>query len=94
MPQDLRSTRDRLVALQVSKTALIGALVLIGAFLLVRVASPALMDMRDTARFILGAGCWPLAALILYWAGVWLVSDWRTFRRRLASLNLEKITHE
>jgi hypothetical protein len=94
MPQDLRSTRERLFALYVSRTALIGALVLACVFLLVRVASPMLMDMRDTALFVLGAACWPLATLILFWAGVWFASDWRTFRRRLSSLHLEKITHE
>jgi len=94
MTKDTQSARDRLVALQITKTALVGAAALAAAFLLVREAAPALMDMRSTALFVLGAACWPLAGLVLLWAGVWFSSDWRAFRDRLSRLDKERITYE
>lgn len=74
------------LAVQITKSVAIGFAVLWVAFALARIVAPLCMDLHNTALFWVGVACWPVAALILLWAIIFSLADWRAFlsRRRQA----------
>jgi hypothetical protein len=50
-------------------------------FVLTRVISPMLMDVRSNLAFWGGVACWPLALVAIVLAAAWIRDDFRTLRR-------------
>ena len=54
----------------------------IAVFVLTRVLSPMLMDVRNNFAFWTGVACWPAAVVVVVWAMAWIIGDLRTLRRQ------------
>ncbi len=50
-------------------------------FVLIRVASPTLMDIHSDLAFWAGVACWPIAVILAILAAAWIYRDFKTFRR-------------
>ena len=71
------------IARAVTWLVLKSVIVLAGLFVLVRVISPNLMTSHNDLSFWAGVALWPLALVLLVWAGVWLSADVKFIRGRL-----------
>lgn len=75
------STDATRVAIFVTKTAAKVNLVLVAAFILARIAAPALMDIsHNSIAFYLGVLCYPASLFVLGWGGFWVWLDITKFR--------------
>lgn len=68
-------------AIFITETAAKVLLVLVVAFVLGRIAAPALMDIsHNSFAFIIGVLCYPAALAVLGWGGFWVWLDITKFR--------------
>ena len=75
------STDATRIAIFVTETAAKILLVLIAAFVLARMAAPALMDIsHNSIAFYLGVLCYPASLFVLGWGGFWVWLDISKFR--------------